>query len=239
MGIFLNLASVVSAVADITGVDTQDAQVKIRRLVNIKGPGFMMMANWPFRRSDISFSITSSSSTYSGSSYLPENFKKVLGAHLVDSNSKWYPLTEVGIKERYEWLNPSDNQDRPSEFCITRIETGYYEIEFNKLPDSTYTFKADIELKWTPATYTTATLSVTDDYMETFCHFISMARAQQQGDLELYTILKNDWWNPNDSSGTVLGRALASLRSPMRQSQIVPVEPEIIASDYQLEEDYV
>jgi len=238
MGIYLNLASVVSAVADTTGVDTQDAQVKIRRLVNVKGPGFMMMANWPFRRSDISFSITTSASTYSGSSYLPENFKKVLGAHLEDSNSKWWPLVEVGIKERYErWVNPADNQERPFEFCITRLESDYYQIEFNKLPDDTYTFKADIELKWTPATSTTASLVVTDDYMETFCHFVSLARARQQGDLELYAILHKEWWNPKDSVGTVLGRALANLSSPLKQAQLTPAEPDPVTNDYSIVED--
>lgn len=234
MGLYLNLASVVSICADNTGDDTSDAQVKIRRIVNEKGPGFCLITNWPFMRSDISFSITSSANKYSGASYLPETFKRVVGAHLKDSNNKWYPLTEVSINERYQrWLNPSaDNQGRPDEFCITRPESGYYEIEFNRLPEATYTFEADIELKWTPATSTTANLLVTDDYMETFCHFISMARARQQGDLELYGILKAEWWDKNDSQGSILGRALASIKSPLKRMQITPPEPEPIYDDY-------
>lgn len=236
MGIYINLASCVSAVCDATGVDTQDAQVKIRRLVNTKGPGFMQIANWPFRRSDISFPITTTASAYSGSDYLPENFKKVLAAHLVDSNSKWHDLNEISIGKRYKWLNPANNQARPDEFCITRIESDYYQIEFNKLPNATYTFKADVELKWTPATSTTASLVVTDDYMEVFCHFISMARARQQPDLELYAILKGEWWNPRDATGSILGRALASLKSPMRQAQVIPPEPEPDTNDYDIEE---
>src|SRR3990167_3309412 len=147
MGLYLNLASIVSAVCDATGDDTSDAQVKIRRLVNEKGPGFCLITNWPFMRSDISFSITSSANKYSGASYLPENFKRVVGAHLKDSNNHWYPLTEVSIKERYErWINPNNNnQGQPYEFCITRPESGYFEIEFNRLPDQNYTFEARSE----------------------------------------------------------------------------------------------
>ncbi len=233
MGLYLNLASVVSIVSDNTGDDTADAQVKIRRLVNEKGPGFCLITNWPFMRSDISFSITSSANKYSGASYLPENFKRIVGAHLQDSNSAWYPLTEVSIAERYRWLNPNvNNQGRPDEFCVTRPESGYYEIEFNRLPDATYTFQADVELKWTPATSTTANLLITDDYMETFCHFISMARARQQADLELYSILKAEWWNPNDSQGSILGRALASIKGPLKRQQMSPPEPEANYDDY-------
>lgn len=233
MGLCINLASVVSSVADSTGDDSQDAQVKIRRLVNEKGPGFCLITNWPFMRSDISFTIGASNHIYSGSSYLPETFKKIVGAHLVDSNSAWIPLEEISIKERYErWGNPSENQGTPSEFCITRPESSYYEIQFNRLPDQDYTFAADIEQKWTPATSTTANLVVTDDYMETFCHFVSMARARQQGDMELYAILKGEWWNQRDSTGSILGRALASLSSPLRRKQVVPREPMGGIKDY-------
>jgi hypothetical protein len=234
MGLYLNLASIVSIVCDSTGDDTSDAQVKIRRLVNEKGPGFLAITNWPFTRSDISFSITPSANYYSGSSYLPETFKRVMGAHLKDSSGKWYPLKEVSISERYgSWINPSsDSQGRPDEFCITRPESGYYQIEFNRLPDATYTFEADIELKWTPLTTSTSNLIVTDDYMETFCHFISMARARQQGDLELYGILKSEWWNPQDSIGSILGRALASIKGPLNRRQMTPPEPEPIYRDY-------
>lgn len=233
-GLYINLASVVSVVCDDTGDDTQDAQVKVRRLVNKHGPGFCMITNWPFMRSDISFSITNAlGSKYSGASYLPEAFRKVVGANIVDSNNKWYPLDEVDIKERYErWLNPSDNTGRPTQFCITRIESGYYEIEFDKVPDQTYTFKSDIELKWTPATATTANLVVTDDYMEVFCHYISMQRARQQGDLELYGVMKDDWYNPDNSAGTVLGRALANLSNPLKVLQFTPPEPQAAPDDY-------
>ena|SRR3990167_2234341 len=233
MGLYINLASVVSIVSDSTGDDTADAQVKIRRLVNEKGPGFCLITNWPFMRSDISFSITPSANKYSGASYLPETFKRVVGAHLVDTNDSWLPLTEISIAERYNWLNPSvDNQGAPNEFCITRPESGYFQIEFNRLPDQNYTFEADIELKWTPATSTTANLPITDDYMETFCHFISMARARQQGDLELYGILKSEWWNPNDSQGSILGRALASIKGALKRQGMKPMEPEPISDDY-------
>jgi len=234
MGLYINLASVVSIVADSTGDDTSDAQVKIRRLVNEKGPGFCLITNWPFMRSDVSFSISSTANKYSGASYLPENFKRVVGAHLKDSNNKWYPLTEVSINERYQrWINPNnDNQGLPDEFCITRPESGYYEIEFNRLPSETYTFEADIELKWTPATSTTANLVITDDYMETFTHFIATARARQQGDLELYGILKSEWWNPSDSQGSILGRALASIKSPLKRQGMTPLEAERQYRDY-------
>ena len=233
MGLYLNLASIVSVVTDSTGDDTLDAQVKIRRLVNEKGPGFCLITNWPFLRSDISFSITSSANKYSGASYLPENFKRVLGAHLVDTNNSWIPVYEDAISERYKWANPNvNNQGAPDKFCITRAESGYYQIEFNRLPDQSYTFEVDIELKWTPATSTTATLIVTDDYMEAFTHFISMARARQQGDLELYGFLKSEWWDKNDSQGSILGRALASIKAVLRQQGLKPPEPTHVYNDY-------
>jgi hypothetical protein len=41
-----------------------------------------------------------------------------------------------GIKESKEWYNPDDNNGIPDEFCITRIESGYWEIAFNRTPDT-------------------------------------------------------------------------------------------------------
>ena len=234
MGIYILLASVVSAVCDITGDDTNDAQTKIRRLVNTVGPGFCKLSNFPFLRADISFSITSSAYTYSGSSYIPENYVKMLGIHIIDNNSEWQPMKEVGMIERYDrWLNPSNNSGTPDEFCMTRNEAAYPEIQFNRIPDGTYTVEAEILQKWSYVTATTGTIIVTDDYMEAFCHYVAISRARQQGDIELYSILKNEWWNPNDPKGSILGNILSGLSSPTRKIAVVPPENLRVPNDTQ------
>ena len=225
-------ASIVSAVCDATGDDSSDAIVKVRRLINEKGPGFCLITNWPFLRADTSFSITTSAYTYSGASYLPATFKRAIGAFIKDSNSQRYPLTEVSVKEAYEWANPDDNGGRPDEFCITRNESGYYEIQFNRLPDGTYTVQFELEQKWANLTHATAESLVTDEYFEVFSHFVSIARARQQGDLELYGILKSEWYNAREPESSVLGRALISLKSPMRRKRVTPVQPAPSVNDY-------
>lgn len=229
---FIILSSIVSVVCDATGEDSSDSQIKIRRLVNEKGPGFCKIANWPFLRTDISFSITGSAYTYSGASYIPESFQRIVGANLKDSNGTMFDIEEVSIKEKYEWDNPDDNQGRPDQFCITRIESGYYEIQFNRLPDGTYTFYADIEQKWTNVTANAGTIIVTDDYFNEFTHYISMARARQQGDVELYSILRSEWWNPNDPKGSLLGQALGGLSAPLRKRGVRPPDEKIYTNDY-------
>lgn len=231
-GLGITQASIVSAVCDTTGDDSSDAITKVRRLINEKGPGFCLITNWPFLRTDTSFSISSSNYIYSGASYIPASFKRVLGAFILDSNSKRYPLTEVSIKEAYEWANPNDNEGRPDEFCITRNESGYYEIQFNRLPDSSYTTYFEIEQKWANLTHATAESIITSDYYEVFSQFVSQARARQQGDLELYTILKSEWYDARNPESTVLGRALISLKSPLRRKRVTPVQTSPTKSDY-------
>lgn len=52
-----------------------------------------------------------------------------MGAYLLDGNTRC-PLSEVGIKESYEWQNPDEVPGRPDEFCISRIESDYWQIQF-------------------------------------------------------------------------------------------------------------
>jgi len=230
-GLGITQASLVSAICDATGDDSSDAQTKVKRLINEKGPGFMLITNWPFLRANISFDITTSAYTYSGASYLPANFKRIVGAFILDGTDR-YPLTEVSIKEAYEWANPNDYDARPQKFCITRNESGYYEIQFDRLPDSTYTVYFDIEQKWLNLTHATAESIITDDYYEAFSHFCSMARARSQTDLELYGILKSEWYDQRAPEKSVLGRALIGLKSPLRRKRVTPVQPAPAVSDY-------
>ena len=220
MGLGITQASLVSSVCDKTGDESADAIVKVRRLINEQGNLFCMLTNWFFLRSDLSFSITSSAYTYSGASYLPTTFKKVVGAFLLDGTDR-YPLNEVSVKEAYEWPNPSDNTGRPDEFCITRMESGYWETQFNKTPDDTYTIYMELELQWADLATTTSETLITKEYYPAFSHFVSMARFIQQGDSENYLIAKDQWFNPVAPKGTILGTILAALSSPLRRKRVV------------------
>lgn len=224
MGLGIPLGSIVSAVADKTGDDSIDATVKIKRLVNEKGPDFCEIANFPFLRSDISFTITTAACKYSGASYLPTTFKRIAGAHLVDSNGDWHNLTEVSISERYTWPAPVENSGRPDKFCITRIESGYWEIEFNRYPDASYTFEADIELQWSDVTATSDETVISKRYFPQFSHFVSMARYIQQGDTENYVIADKEWHDPSSPGKGMLDRLLRSLGNPLRKKRVIMSE---------------
>ncbi len=213
-------SSLVSSICDRTGDESQDAVVKVRRLINEQGPLFCQLTNFPFLRSDISFSITTAAYKYSGASYLPTTFKKVTAAFLLNGTDR-YPLHEVGIGESYEWKNPEDNDGLPDEFCITRIESGYWEIAFNRIPDGTYTVYLEIELQWSDLTADGSEAIVTLDYYPAFSHFVSMARYIQQGDTENYVMAKEAWWNPMSPKGSILGTILANLSSPLRKKRVV------------------
>jgi len=219
-GLGITQASLCSSCAERTGDEGQDAVVKIRRLINEQGPQFCLLAPWPFLRDSLSFSITSAASTYSGASYLPATFKRVSAGCLVDGTDR-YPLTEVGIQQSKEWPTPSDNTGRPDEFCITRIESGYYEISFNRLPDNTYTIELEIETQWVDLTSPTNETVITKEYFPAFTHFVSMARFIQQGDTTNYMISKTDWWNANDPKGSILGTILAGLKNPMKKPHVI------------------
>ena len=218
-GLGITRASLVSAVCDKTGDEGQDAIVKVRRLINEKGPEFCDLTTFDFLNSDINFSITSSAYKYSGASYLPTTFKRVKAAYLLDSGNRRYDLTEVSISESYRWYNPDENTGIPDEFCITRIESGYWEIQFNRKPDQTYTVYMDIELQWTDLDDDTDEAVVTKRYYPQLAHFVSMARFIQQGDTENYTISKNDWTQPLTGTG-ILERMLASLINPLKKKQV-------------------
>lgn len=223
MGLGIVRGSIVTAVGDLTGDDGVDAKVKIRRLINKRGQSFSDITNWPFLRDNISFNITASAYTYSGASYLPATFKEVLAAFLLDGTDR-HPLTEVGIQEAYKWGNPNDNQGMPNEFCLTRIESGYWEIQFNRLPDTTYTVYMEVALKWTDVDESSSGDStevvVTKDYYDAFVLYCNIDRYRQQGDLENYTMAREEWWNPSKPQDSMLGRILAKLSAPLKQKAV-------------------
>jgi hypothetical protein len=224
MGLGIPRLSLVCAVCNDTGDDGEDAVVKVRRVINRRGKQFCNITNWPFLRSDLTFNITSAGGYYySGASYLPTTFKKVLSAYLVDGTTH-IPLTEDGIVEKYNWPNPDDNEGRPDKFCITRIESGYWQIAFNRKPDNTYAVYLEIELQWTDLTGDTSETVITKDYEEAFIHYCDMGRFLQQGDTENYSIYKIDWDgnNPRDiPRHSILGQLLAGLSSPSKKKQVV------------------
>lgn len=218
-GLGITRASLTSSICEKTGDESSDAATKVNRLINEQGPLFCSITNWPFLRSDISFSITTSAHEYSGASYLPTTFKRVVGGCVLDGTDR-YPLTEVSIKASKEWPNPDDNSGIPDEFCITRMESGYWQIVFNRLPDDTYTVELEIELQWTDLTSASSETVLTKEYFPAFSHFVSMARFIQQGDTANYLIAKDNWFNPNAPKGTILEIMLSALGSPLRKKSV-------------------
>lgn len=221
-GLGITRASIVSAVGYKTGDDSADSVVKIKSLINEVGPDFCNITNWPFLRSDLSFTIGTTAFKFSGASYLPATFKKVTAGHLVDGND-WYPLTEVSLQKSYEWINPAQNTGRPDEFCITRQESGFWEIQFNRQPDKTYTIELDIELQWTDLTSDSAETLMPKNFYGAFVHFVSLNRFIQQGDTENIAWAENRW--SNDKKTGILDRLLAGLASPLRKKSVI-VDPE-------------
>lgn len=219
MGLGLTRISICSATADKTGDDSLDGVVKIRRLINQRGPSFCNLGNFPFLRSDLSFSITTAAHYYSGTGYLPATFKRVVAAYIVE-NDRHYDLVEVGIKEAYEWPNPDDNSGRPDEFCITRNESGYYQIKFNRIPDTTYTVYLEIELQWTDLTADTSESLIAKDYYDYFVHYVAIARFVQQGDTEGYLLAKKEWFDPSHPKDGLLTTMLSGLSGPLKQKSV-------------------
>lgn len=220
MGLGIVFGSIISAVADKTGDDSADSVVKIKRLVNEKGPEFCDLGPFPFLRDAINFNITTSNYKYSGAGYLPATFKKVVGAYLLDGTDR-YPLTEVGIQEAHEWPNPADNTGRPDKFCITRIESGYWEIQFNNQPDNTYAVYFEIELQWSDLSVVTEEAVISKRYYPQFVHFVSLARFIQQGDSENYTIANDAWFSPMKPQTSMLIRMLSGLSNPLNKKRVV------------------
>lgn len=220
MGLGIVRLSIVCAVADGTGDDSADAIVKIRRLVNQRGRSFCDLANWPFLRSDTSFDITASAYKYSGASYLPTTFKRITGAFLLDGTTRC-PLDEVGIMEAHEWANPDDNTGRPDEFCITRMESGYWEIQFNKKPDNTYTVYLEMELQWSDLTSDTTETLITKDFYDGFALWCKIGRFQQQGDTENYNICQDEWYNPLKPKTSMFNILLGKLSNPLKKKSVI------------------
>jgi hypothetical protein len=219
-GLGVVFGSIISAVADLTGEDSTDSVVKIKRLINTKGNEFCDIADFDFLRSDISFSITTANYKYSGASYLPTTFKKVIAAYLLDGTDRC-PLEEISVSELYALPNPDDNDGRPDKFCITRIESGYYEIAFNRTPDNTYTVYFEIELQWTDLSSSTDESVVTTPFLPYFAQFVSIDRAAQQGDTELQASLNNRWYNPMNPIDSMLTRMLKKISHPLKKKGAV------------------
>lgn len=233
MSLGITRLSMVTAVCADTGDDSSDAVVKVRRLVNQRGRSFCNITNWPFLRHNISFDITASGGyTYSGASYLPATFKRVTAAFLLDGTER-YPLKEVGILRAHQWKNPDENDGRPDEFCITRVESGYWEVQFNKKPDQTYTVYFEIELQWTDLTSDTSETVITKEFYDAFVLYCNIARFRQQGDTENYKMAKDEWHNPLKPQDSMLYNCLKQIESPtMEQGLSVDMGIEPQGDDY-------
>jgi len=229
-GLGLTQGSIMSSVLDDTGDDSDDAQTKVGRLINRKGKQFCAITNWHFLRDAISFTIQASDLAYkySGAGYLPTTFKRVVAARLIDSNNRVHDLNEVSITEAYDWELPSENTDRPIQFAITRIESGFWEIWFNKQPDDTYTIEFEVELQWTNVSSSTDETIITLPFEDAFVHYISMARLKQQGDTEAYSTFKAEW--SGDPRTSIMSQAISLLSKPtnktrgmiMRKGSMIP-----------------
>lgn len=208
MGLGITQASIVSSVADMTGDDSPDAVVKIKRLINERGHDFCNLANWKFLREDISFSLDTSGFKFSGASILPATYKGVVKSYLLDGTTR-YPFTEKPIQMAYEWPNPSEHEGRPEWFVVTRNENDFWEIQTNRKPDQTYTVYMEIEKQWVDVTASVDTL-ITKQYSGAFSHYVAMARLRQQGDLESLMMFKSEWHDPRNMGLGILDRALAT-----------------------------
>jgi len=217
-GLGILQGSIVSMVADMTGDDSADAAVKIKRLINERGHDFCNLTNWKFLRSDISFNIGTSKFKYSGSDILPATFKNVLKSYLLDGTTR-HPLTEVPVQRAYEWTNPNENSGLPHEFVVTRPESDFWEIQFRRLPDKTYTVFMEIELQWVDVTSSVETL-ITKQFSGAFAHFVSMARLRQQGDTESLIMMKQEWHDLSNPGMGILDRALSVNRGPLRKKGV-------------------
>lgn len=218
MALGITVGSLVSAVADATGDDSADARTKLIRLLNEKGPDFCNITDWPFLRSDLTFNITTSNYKYSGAGYLPATYKRIITSYILYNNDR-YDLTEVGIKEAYDWPNPANNSGRPDEFCVTRNESEFFEIQFNRQPDQTYSVYLELELQWTEIDDITDVVLVTKQFYGAFAHFLKMARFGQQGDTEGYQIADRQWLDPRSGRG-ILTSALEMLSTPSKRKRV-------------------
>ncbi len=226
MGLGITRASLVSAVCDDTGDDSSDAAIKVRRLINRRGSQFCNLAPWPFLRTQINFSITSAGGySYSGSAYIPATYKRVISAFIVD-NDRWYPIDEVGVIERDDNDNPNENEGRPEKFCISRVDSDktYYQIDFDRKPDQTYTVYLEIEQQWADLTGDSSETLITKQFYDAFTHFCVMGRLKQQGDSENYAMYQNEWDGGNPISPapkSILGTILSQLSSASKNKRVV------------------
>ena len=196
-GLGITRASITSAVADDTGDDGPDAIVKINRLINREGRGFCALGTFPFLNQEINFSITSSAYQYSGTSYLPDTYKRAVGAYIMKSgDTKHYPLSEINVDTFFSEESPEAIKGMPEKFCVQLISSGYYQIIFDRTPDATYTVYITMEKQWVDVTTDATEVVVTKPFYPFLVHYIDMARFSQQGDAENYKIFQDAWDNP-------------------------------------------
>lgn len=193
----LTRLSCVSAVADDTGDDSPDACVKIRRLINRRGRSFCAITNFPFLHEEINFEITSANYKYSGTSVLPATFKRVVGGYIVrNGGERHHPLNEINVDTFFAEENPEYLDGIPKKFCVQLITSDYWQIIFDRTPDTTYTVYLTIEKQWTDLTADTSETIITKPFYDFFVHYCDIGRFKQQGDIENYQVYKDEWDNP-------------------------------------------
>lgn len=176
--------TIVTAVAENTGDVSTNAYVKIRRLINSMGYSYCAISDWHFTRDTISFNITQGTRNYSGASYLPATFDKVLTAKIEDSNSDNWPLDEKSVDWYSQIIDPTF-QGTPYAFVLTELDAStFQEICFYYCPDATYTAYLRCKLKWSEVSDNSTALLIPDSHQDAFIWWVSKARFIQQGDVQ-------------------------------------------------------
>lgn len=175
-----------TACQSIVGDFSTDARTKLRRVINEDGPGFCQLSDWAFLHSVITFSITDGTTSYAGSGYLPQTFSRFQATKIKDSNNNYSPIEEKSVSWYAEIEDPA-YEGTPHAVVLRGIDSnGYPKAYFYYTPDTTYTFEADIDLKWTDIAETSAgdasRCVVTEDCLTAFKYWVARGYGIAQGD---------------------------------------------------------
>lgn len=178
--------TLVTACQSLVGDFSDDAKTKLRRVINEEAPGFCQIYDWAFLHSVVTFTLSDGTTEYTGSGYLPQSFQRFGAIKLKDSNNDYTPIKEKSISWYADIEDPA-YEGTPDAVILRGLDSnGYPRTFFYYTPDRTYTFEADIDLKWTDVAETSAGDStrcvITEDCLTAFKYWITRAYAITQGD---------------------------------------------------------
>ena len=181
--------TLVTAVAGIIGDFSDDSKVKIRRMLNTIGPEFCQLTDWGFLHTTVTFTLSQSTASYSGSGKLPLGFQRFLACKAKDSSGTYYPIDEKSLTW-YNELDDPTSEGRPYAVVQNGIDAdGYQKVEFYYTPDGTYTFQAECKLGWTDIAEASANdttrMVITPDCMSALSYYVAHSLGIQQGDSQL------------------------------------------------------